>query len=134
MDVAGTSRDAQSAVEALRIGAVDYVEKPLTRHELVEVVGRGLRTRTLDTRHRTLARRSGRIGDSSCCEALSLRGRDDSDLRLRPPHARRVAASTGRLVGRAEEHLWARRCVAAGLGGSQPADPGAEPSAGGGTA
>ena len=39
----------ESAVEALRIGAVDYVEKPLTRHELVEVVRRGLRARPQDT-------------------------------------------------------------------------------------
>ena len=39
----------QSAVEAVRIGAVDYVEKPLARDELVDVVRRGLRARTPDT-------------------------------------------------------------------------------------
>ncbi len=39
----------QSAVEAVRIGAIDYVEKPLKRNELVEVVRRGLRGRTPDT-------------------------------------------------------------------------------------
>lgn len=46
----------QSAVEALRIGAVDYVEKPLTRRELVEVVRRGLRARTRGTRASELDR------------------------------------------------------------------------------
>ena len=39
----------QSAVEAVRVGVVDYVEKPLTQNELVEVVRRGLRARTSGT-------------------------------------------------------------------------------------
>ena len=47
--IATGSSSYQSAVEAPPIDAVDYVEKPVTRHELVEVVRRGLRTRTPDT-------------------------------------------------------------------------------------
>lgn len=45
---------ASTAVEAIRMGAIDFLEKPMSREKLLEVVGRAVKT----TREKRAARRA----------------------------------------------------------------------------
>lgn len=83
----------QSAVEAVRIGAVDYVEKPLTRNELVEVVRRGLRARTPGTGASELDRSVTRHAARRWAWAVATILTSGSDLRTLAAWARHAGVS-----------------------------------------
>jgi two-component system C4-dicarboxylate transport response regulator DctD len=55
--------DISLAVEAIRAGAYDFIEKPADMERLIDTVNRALEKRTLILENRMLRKRSGNLGD-----------------------------------------------------------------------
>ena len=55
--------DISLAVEAIRAGAYDFIEKPADMERLIDTVHRALEKRTLILENRMLRKRSGNLGD-----------------------------------------------------------------------
>ena len=83
----------ESAVRAIKLGAFDFVEKPLSLEKTVLVVGNAVRQRRLEAENRALRahvdRRLTMVGESYVMRAAARAGRDGrADQRPRADHRR----------------------------------------------